>query len=588
MTEEEGLLEKISDLQSRLEDGETPAGPIQRDLALVKLQLQRTIVEEGVGDPPAEILKFSELQPEERDELRTWLFGADSPPEVRLDRQIFLSGTLIDFASRAHDEDQLEKGVRWCGHLLELETSPIQKAQLRYYRANAHEHLRRMSREGWEVREWDQPELEPIIIDLRWALLIGTEHGMGDSRRCQILTNLGNHLSHLGRLLDAIQCYDRALSIDPAWDMARGNRGYAFWQYAQYMRGRLEALAFLQEAHRECSKATTGDLVPEAGKTFTWVQEQIENMLPSERLTESVDLSDSDLGATAEEKKYRQWTLRNRLFLDPLNDLGPLPSAGGDPLALPGIAVPIGKGPDLIGFFNQMKQEYVSGRFMLYQGLESPPSPHFADRDVKLANTMDYPAYSLTVEQVKVAYRVAYSLLDKIGFFLNDYLDLGIPEGQVNFRRIWYKGQDANQPIRNDVEDPRNIPLQGLFWLAKDLDERSTGDEYQEPMEPELRGIASVRNHLEHKYLKLHDSLWGGPEAKERDAEMGLADTLAHSMYRRDFEARTLRLYQLVRSALIHLVLAVRAEEARRQHERSEDEIVPPMFLDRLENDWKT
>ena len=54
-----------------------------------------------------------------------------------------------------------------------------------------------------------------------------------------------------------------------------------------------------------------------------------------------------------------------------------------------------------------------------------------------LTNTFDYPAYGLAVEQVRTAYRVAYSLFDKIAFFLNDYFSLNIPLSQVSFGRVW-------------------------------------------------------------------------------------------------------------------------------------------------------
>ena len=54
-----------------------------------------------------------------------------------------------------------------------------------------------------------------------------------------------------------------------------------------------------------------------------------------------------------------------------------------------------------------------------------------------LSNTLDYPAYGLAVEQVRTSFRIAYSLLDKVAFFLNAYLALNIPLGQVSFGRVW-------------------------------------------------------------------------------------------------------------------------------------------------------
>ncbi len=74
----------------------------------------------------------------------------------------------------------------------------------------------------------------------------------------------------------------------------------------------------------------------------------------------------------------------------------------------------------LQGFFNQMKQEYASARWLLYEGLQED-RVHFSDHDVRLCNTLDYSCHSLTVEKTKIAFRMAYSLFDKIAFFLNGY-----------------------------------------------------------------------------------------------------------------------------------------------------------------------
>src|SRR5207245_1998729 len=92
--------------------------------------------------------------------------------------------------------------------------------------------------------------------------------------------------------------------------------------------------------------------------------------------------------------------------------------------------------PPVIGFFNQIKQEFVSARYLYYEGLRSK-GPHFSDRDVLLYNTLDYPVYSLATEKLRAAFRLAYSLFDKISFFLNHYLQLGHNPNKVSFRGVW-------------------------------------------------------------------------------------------------------------------------------------------------------
>jgi LA2681-like HEPN len=91
---------------------------------------------------------------------------------------------------------------------------------------------------------------------------------------------------------------------------------------------------------------------------------------------------------------------------------------------------------------------------------------------------------------------------DKIGFFLNDYMKLGIKQSRVFFRSVWYDNGDANSKvISSKFLQSKNWPFRGLFWLSKDLHDKTFTSE----MEPDARALSEIRNHLEHKYLKVHE-----------------------------------------------------------------------------------
>jgi hypothetical protein len=231
-----------------------------------------------------------------------------------------------------------------------------------------------------------------------------------------------------------------------------------------------------------------------------------------------------------------------------------------------------------------MKQEFVSARYLYYEGI-NPERGHFSDKEVVLFNTLDYPSYSLAVEKMKASFRTAYSLLDKIAYFLNHYLQLSIPEKQVSFRTFWYESQNKRNGLRKDFQQRRNWPLRGLFWLSKDLYEDKPG--FKESIEPDAQELNDIRNHLEHKYLKTHEDLWPGPPAHDDEISRALADTLAFSIYRQDFKEKTLRLIKMARAALIYLSLAIHSEEKRRAKERGPDVFIPGMPMDVWEDDWK-
>jgi hypothetical protein len=206
-------------------------------------------------------------------------------------------------------------------------------------------------------------------------------------------------------------------------------------------------------------------------------------------------------------------------------------------------------------------------------------SVHFSDRQVTLYNTLDYPSYSLTVEKVKAAYRIAYSLLDKIAYFLNDYAKLGVPPQRVWFRTICYEKSEPGRAIRPQFLQSENLPLRGLYWLAKDLFDPTL----VEAMEPDAQELYIIRNRIEHSYLKVHESLLPS-KRKERDAAW--TDRLAYSVQRSDFNAKTLHMFRLARAGLIYLAMAMHREEEQRDQGAPKD-LKMPMTLTLWRDAWK-
>jgi len=279
------------------------------------------------------------------------------------------------------------------------------------------------------------------------------------------------------------------------------------------------------------------------------LKEWIQSALDMKRIAaDGVDpLAEQDTAATEEERGYRNWCLVNCLYLNPLNDLGPYTIAATDSTVLGTHVVPVDAPHIFESFFDQMKQEYVSARWLLYEGLTAK-TPHFSDRDVLLQATEPRPSLSLAIEKVKTAYRISYSLFDKVGFFMNAYMELGILDRQVSFRTLWRSGE--NKPIRKEFDLTGNWGFCALYWLAKDFFEK----ENDEVAEPQARGLSDIRNHLEHKYLRL--TVAESPTVPPID--------IALMVSREQFERKAMHLVKLARSALIYLSIGVGFEERRR------------------------
>ena len=382
---------------------------------------------------------------------------------------------------------------------------------LHYFRANAfnnrqhHEGLTR----SWQ---WEMEHLQSELLELRRAVRHNGFEKLHPIRRCQILTNLGGKLNSVGRPVEALHYWDKALAIEGRFAMALFSKGSGLLSYADSVSDPGHAQLLAAQAHDNFVAATARDAVHESTENAKLVPycaeraKEISTWLNVKSANENL-AEEHSLGRSKAEKAYRRWCLEKRLFLNPMNDLGTYSIAANDSLVLPSITLPFDKGgampPAVFGLFNQLKQEFTTARLFLFEGMTADTA-HFADKGVKLTNTLDYPSYGVNVEKARQAYRMTYALFDKIAFFLNHYLELGIPEKQVYFKSVWYETKGNPKPIRSFFQDRENWPLRGLFWLSKDLYD----PKFQEATEPDAEALADLRQHLEHKYCQIHEQ-WG-------------------------------------------------------------------------------
>lgn len=464
--------------------------------------------------------------------------------------------------------------------------SPAKEALIHYFRANAWENRRHENnkKHSWE---WEEPNLENQVLELRRA---SRHPGFGDLdeiRRCQILTNLANCLSSVGRAIEAIEYWDAAISIQSTFAMALGNRGYGLIAYANalYDPGHSSVMRLAASDAFTAASSETALYESQANEPlrerFAELGREVIEGINSEDARRILDGTQFSVGTSDAERAYRNWVLDNKLFINPLNDLGSRTVAAQDVLTLPSLvqapdtkASPVP--PPIYGLFNQLKQEFASARYLYFEGRHAN-DPHFSDKDVLLYNTLDYPSYGLAIEKVRMAYRVAYSLFDKVSFLLNHYFNVGWRDDQVTFRKLWYRHHKNKKSLREMFVDRPNWALRGLFWLAKDLHE----PEFKKVTEPDAEALADIRNHLEHKYLQIHES-WVADIEPQGDNN----NALSRQLTRAEFEAKALRVLKLSRASLIYVATAIHCEENLR-HEGGSGATKVGLPLGAWEDAWK-
>lgn len=542
----------------------------------------------------------------EYDRLFQLLSNFTDQTKIDTDECIQKIAKLSDASLDSHRLEGMEVVLKAAAEMLKRELTSPQLAHLHYCIGNTWSSKKQLIRTKTEdIWEWEQEEIENEVIHFRFALKYISIADSTTDLPCRILTNLGNLFSQIGRFVEAIEYYDRALEIDCDFGEALGNKAICLNHYANVLYDPSHSQFLRKFSHRWLTNALETPLPEYTRTSFEDTITQIEKLLSSKFIKAEIDMESHKIGETDDEIEYRKWCLKNRLFLNPLNDLGPYPIGGRDIFTMSPITTQPCDGPFLLGHFSHMKQEFISARYLFYSGIKSCDT-HYSDKETYLHNTLDYPVYSWSLEKVKSAFRVAYSLFDKISYYLNAYFNLSISINgpSLSFKKVWYKKQIRKKGLRlefrkcNEYEkhykgkvcpkkedcmyfqQHKNWPLRGLFWLSKDLRE----PDFTDSIEPDASEIDTIRNHLEHKYLKVHeDSLI---TSGHRFVSPSTPAKTTYLISRTDLETKTLRMLKLVRAGLIYLSLSVNIEERIRNllFQRNQ---VPQIHFDMIDDEWK-
>lgn len=423
-----------------------------------------------------------------------------------------------------------------------------------YNVANGWSYLQQLTQNFSSDEFWsfDLRESEQQIINLRLALSF-SKNSTNNHKKCEILTNLGILFSHLGRFSEAQLYWQKAIKIDSSFSMALGNIGFGLFHYSKILYDNGHQLLFLKFAYKYLNKAINTDIYEEANIAFQNIVNFLESIINIEKLRDIQNLETFSIGDSKSEQEYRTWCLKNHLFLNPLNDIITDNIAGHDCLLLPAITLKFNEPPIYQTIFNQIKQEFVSARHMLFEGLTQKHT-HFSDKDNIQLDTLDYAVYSYSSEKIKTTFRLCYSILDKIGYLINDYLDLQHKPDKVSFRGIWslYDKTTKAFKINNKIIETQNWAFKGLYWLSKDLYDKN--EEFSHSIEPEAKELAQIRNFIEHKSFKIVEF-----------GESGLFDNgLTFVITRNEFEQKTLKLISLIRASMIYLSLGINLEEQKK------------------------
>lgn len=450
-------------------------------------------------------------------------------------------GVLADRGLAGRDMSFLNSAKDLSTRIDQRFLSGTQLAVFHYHLSNVWGNTEQLQRSsGMEAAEWEQEGIEKQLIHNRLSVAALEQAGNHTpvSTVCTITTNLANVLFQVGRFVEALETWDSVLCRDPNFGMALANKGLAMLHYAHLLPDKDHAFLYLVEARKNLQKALKTNLPAHARRLFQEHLHTLKQALPRHVNRKYLNPMDTNGQPEGTHSALKQWKLKNRLFLNPLNDLGCFVESADDRI----FEFPFLRSPSLQSLsqalYQSLTREFVFSVELYFESLL---------KNSGTSKDGNESAASINLEKIKLSFRVAFSLLDKIAFFLKRYYGFSIPDKRVGFRTIWYRFGKKYEGLHPSFRESRNRPLQGLFWLSKDLyDSRA---DFQNGLESDARGLHSIRNRLEHNYLMLEN-------------DISFSDNPSVPvMSESDFARRGLRMLKLIRSALNYLALAIYQEE---------------------------
>lgn len=475
---------------------------------------------------------------------------------------------------------RIKKNFKAALGLLNSELDEISKCNLYYSIGTAHGDYIQIGINRLSDKEIEY-NLEQSFFYLRKAVDLIEENDIPREISIKVYTNLGNLFDEVNRRNEGIECYKKALEIYPNFAMANGNLGMAIFLYSRIIYDNSHQVILDHEAYKYLKKSFQDkrNLFDYAEKDFNNYCSQIERVYTKEFLDNSLTFDDFPI-LDEEERKYRQWCAQNSLFLNPLNDILDNNVVWRDIMHLPNMIMNVKDEQKMrfFGLMNEIKQEYISSRYLFYECIQPRETEHFSDRENHLIDSFDFATYSIYNYKMRMTFRSLYSILDKVAFFLNEYFEIGIKEYDVNYKSIWYIAKKKangeiiykyNNPIKEKINN--NWGLYGIYWIYKDFIEGK-----KTSPNPKITEISKIRNSLEHKYLKTILTIGEVKILKEK--QKSFDDKLAYYISTEELYDIVLFLLKTIRSLIINLICCINIEERKKCEEANkEHKFIPPL-----------
>ena len=394
--------------------------------------------------------------------------------------------------------------------------------------------------------------------------------------RLQALTNYGNSFDTVGRHLDALDCYERALKLDSSFGMAAGNRGITLLNVAALMEGH-ESHVLLQAAADLDTAISDQDRVLRCGgqsalETFTRLRA---GLLVTGNLHHSAAEPSPQLG-----DPHLDWCLRNQLFLHISPDCIRAGSGILDAVTFGDFSFSLADDPvldrayEIVDAFNTIKQDYTVARYLVWlaaaEGSPIQGQAKTITRRTSFWDSLNYACWGVRPGIGIQGLKVALDTLDAIAAFVHLYLRSGRGARTIQFRTLPYtdrpkKKRKLAPSLAEALKRPeQNRGLAALFDLSAELEEQSTSP---------LRRLVDRRHAATHRFFSVH--IEGAPDSSDWIERLSWPELLEESL-------ESLR---ITRRAILYLAQMIHIHEKATHVPDSPGSMTMPIPIGRTDAD---
>lgn len=294
----------------------------------------------------------------------------------------------------------------------------------------------------------------------------------------QIATNLANFYDEIGRTLEAIQWYDKALGIDKNFGMALGNKGVTVNGLARVARSQVRykiyAYSLLKKALDNAQSITeqSGNALRYFESVKNGIYQAFCDVGKEDLLKDNADYS--YVNKPTDNTGYTEFCLEHALYVNlHIFDYYCCGNIGDN------IAYSIVddcaevRAKEMFFRIDDIRETFSTARYILWHS-QNIKNIKTINKQTPFADSSDYAAHGIDIGMLKTAYKTAYCCLDKIAYALNYYLDLQIPNKKVDSRTIWFEDLDGNERQFRDKLLKQHYSLYGIYTAIEELEKQDS------------------------------------------------------------------------------------------------------------------